>query len=130
MSLYLLDTSALIDFSKGFEPSTSRVKRLLDQGAILGVCAVNIAEFYAGVLPGTNAAWDEFIEALEYWEISREAAVQAGAWRKVYALEGKALSTTDMLIAAVAAERGAILLSDNAKHFPIPGIEVRSIRAE
>lgn len=130
MSRYMLDTSALIDFSKGFEPSTQRVLQLLEQGSSLGVCAVNVTEFYAGVLPGTHPDWDEFIHALEYWEITRTAAIQAGVWRKTYAGKGRTLSTTDTLVAAVARERAAILLTDNDKHYPMPEIRVRSLRVD
>ena len=128
MSLYLLDTSALIDYSKGFEPSTSRIQELLAQGDLLGVCGVNLAEFYTGVLPGDRPKWDAFVAALEYWDLSRSAAIQAGVYRNILAKKGQILSTTDMLVAAAAMERGATLLTDNVKHFPVRGLKVQSIR--
>lgn len=128
MNRYLLDTSALIDFSKGFASAREKINQLLQDGSSLGVCAINVAEFYSGVLPGTNTDWDAFIHALEYWPISRKAAMQAGAWRNAYAREGLVLSTSDTLVAAVAYERRAILLSDNEKHYPMPKITVQSVR--
>ena len=128
MSQYVLDTTALIDFSKGFEPSTSRIRALLDQGNDLGVCAINVAEFHAGFLPDTEPAIDRFLEALSFWPISREAATQAGVWRYTFARKGLILSTTDTLIAAVAHHERATLLTDNIAHYPMPELRVESIR--
>jgi predicted nucleic acid-binding protein len=41
---------------------------------------------------------------------------------------GQTLTTTDALIAAVALQEHAILLTSNIKHYPIPGLVVRSLR--
>lgn len=128
MIRYLLDTTALIDFSKGFPPATSRIKTLLNQGDDLGVCAINITEFYAGLPPGQEPVIDAFLDALSFWPITRAAAIQAGIWRHVYARKGQTLATTDTLIAAVAHEFGAVVLTDNIKHYPMPEAEVRSLR--
>lgn len=51
MTRYLLDTTALIDFSKGREPARTRIPQMIAAGDELAVCAVNVAEFYAGVQP-------------------------------------------------------------------------------
>ena len=40
MTRYLLDTDALIDFSKGSEPATSHILSWIDAGDTLGVCAI------------------------------------------------------------------------------------------
>src|SRR5262245_4587397 len=42
---YLLDTTALIDFSKRFEPARSKILELIDTGHQLAVCCVTAAEF-------------------------------------------------------------------------------------
>jgi len=126
---YLLDTTALIDFSKGFPQATRRITQLLNQGNDLGVCAINITEFYAGIVPGVEPQIDAFLEALAYWPITRATAQQAGIWRHDYARRGQTLSTTDTLVAATAQSVRAVVLTDNIKHYPMPEVQVESIRS-
>ena len=128
MSVYMLDTTALIDFSKGVEPTTSRIDGLLADGAAMGICAINVTEFYSGVLPGRRPEWDAFVRALEFWDISYETALLAGRLRHDFARSGMQMSSADMMIASVALEQGATLLTDNARHFPIDGLNVESPR--
>jgi predicted nucleic acid-binding protein len=127
MTRYLLDTSALIDFSKNWEPARSRILQMIQQGDDLGVCAINVSEFYSGIQPDERESWDEFFEALAYWPISRDAARQAGVWRYEYARRGQTLTTTDTLIGAVAMERGAVVLTNNVKHFPMSAVGIQPL---
>jgi len=119
MALYLLDTTALIDLSKGFEPTTSFIKQLSAAGDDLGVNPITIAEFYAGLTPRQYADWDELFASLTFCAISFDASIQAGKWRASFRARGIQLSTTDTLVAAVAAELGAIVLTSNVRHYPM-----------
>ncbi len=119
MSRYLLDTTALIDFSKRKNPAFSLVHRLLQNGEELGVSPVNIAEFYSGLVLSQWEVWDEFFEPLLLWPISLTAAKQAGKFRYDFARRGVALSTADTLIAAVAREQTATIVTSNAKDYPM-----------
>ena len=119
MALYLLDTTALIDLSKSFEPTTSFIKQLSAAGEDLGVSPITIAEFYAGLIPRHYPDWDEFFASLTFCPISYEASMQAGKWRSSFRAQGVQLSTTDTLVAAVAAEVGAVILTSNVKHYPM-----------
>ena len=114
MSRYLLDTAALIDFAKGREPVRSQILEMIDAGDELGVCAVSVAEFYAGLPVAEQPQWDAFFAALRYWEITRQASRQAGVWHQEYSERGIPLTITDLLIAAVALEQHATLLSNDA----------------
>lgn len=125
---YLLDTSVLIDFSKRREPAVSLLRLLNGRGDELGVCAINVAEFFAGVPADQRERWSLFFEALSYWEVDQSIAQMGGAWRYDYARLGHQLSTADVLIAAVAASRRAVLLTSNAKDFPMPGLQVETLR--
>lgn len=107
MTRYLLDTSALIDFSKGREPATSLVLQLITEGDDVGVCAVNVAEFSAGLPPEARQQWRDFLMAVSYWDAGQAVAQQAGTWRYQFAVRGTPLSTADVLIAAVAHEQRA-----------------------
>ncbi len=97
---------------------------MIDGGDVLGVCAINVAEFVAGVRPPDRESAHEFLAALSYWHISYAAARQAGIWRYSAARTGVQLSTTDTLIAAVAHEQDAIVITRNLRHFPMPEVRV------
>jgi predicted nucleic acid-binding protein len=128
MTRYLLDTTGLIDFSKGHEPASSRIMRMIEGGDEVGVCAVVVAEFYAGLSPEQRGRWEEFVDALRFWGESRNAAKQAGAWRYTYGRKGTPLSITDLLVAAVAQENEAVVMTNNAKGFPMNEVEVLPLR--
>ena len=119
MARYLLDTTALIDLSKSFEPTTSFIKQLSASGEDLGVSPTAITEFYSGLAPHEHPDWDEFFASLTFYPISYAASLQAGKWRSRFRAAGVQLSTVDTLIAAVAFEAGAIVLTSNVRHYPM-----------
>jgi predicted nucleic acid-binding protein len=119
MSRYLLDTTALIDFSKGYEPAFSLVHRFLQNGDEVGVSPINIAEFYSGLAASQWDVWDAFFEPLILWPISLSAAKQSGKFRYDFARTGITLSTTDTLVAAVALEYRASIVTSNVKDYPM-----------
>ncbi|MDO8690459.1 MAG: PIN domain-containing protein [Dehalococcoidia bacterium] len=128
MTRYMLDTTALIDFSKGREPASSRILRMIESGDKVGVCAIVVAEFYAGLAPEQRVRWDEFFEALLFWGVTLEAAKQAGVWCYEFARKGAQLSTTDLLVAAVANQREAVLVTNNVKDYPMDEINVLPLK--
>ncbi|HYU18187.1 MAG TPA: type II toxin-antitoxin system VapC family toxin [Chloroflexota bacterium] len=125
---YLLDTTALIDYSKGREPAQTRILALIETGEEVGVCAVNVAEFYAGLAPSTHQVWDQFIESLSYWHIGREAAARAGQERYELARRGQTISLADALVGAAAREYDATLITSNVRDYPMPDLRLLSIR--
>jgi predicted nucleic acid-binding protein len=127
MSRYLLDTDILIDFSKGREPAFSFVHRAIAHRDELGVSPINVAEFYAGLRPEDIPTWDAFFEPLEFWPLSREAAKQAGRWRYDFA-QGQSLPTTDTLVAAVALQHSAAIVTNNFADYPMPGVELLALK--
>lgn len=124
----MLDTTALIDFSKGFEPAKSKILALFDADQQLAVCSVSVAEFFTGLLPSERQQWREFFSTLSYWEISAEAAIQAGIWRYEFARQGIQLSTTDALVAATAWQHQATIITNNTKHYPMSEVKLLSAR--
>jgi predicted nucleic acid-binding protein len=128
VAAYVLHTTALIDFSKGFEPSRTKILDLIDAGQQLAVCCVSVAEFFTGLEPAERPPWRQFFGTLPYWDITPEAAEQAGVWRHEYRARGIQLSTTDALVAATAWEQHAILITNNIKHYPMPEVRLLSAR--
>jgi predicted nucleic acid-binding protein len=128
MSRFLLDTDILIDFSKGREPAFSFVHRAIAHRDDLGVTPINVAEFYAGLRPEDIPTWDAFFEPLEFWPLSREAAKQAGRWRYDFARRGQSLPTTDTLVAAVALQHRAVIVTNNVADYPMPSVELLALK--
>jgi predicted nucleic acid-binding protein len=124
MTRYLLDTTALIDFSKAREPARSQIQAWIDGGDDVGLCAINVAEFFAGLPPPERVLWDQFLGALRFWDITRAAASQAGIWRYDFARQGVTLTTADTLVAAVAREWQAVLVTNYLKDYPMSGLRL------
>lgn len=128
MTSYLVDTTTLIDFANGLEPLTSRLRAMIRRGERVILCAVTVAEFYAGLSMDEIARWEPLILSFDYRDVSLAAAKAAGRDRYRFARQGQAITTTDALIAAAAREQGAILITDNLRHFPMADIEILSLR--
>ena len=104
---------------------------MIEAGDKLAVTAISVAEFYRGIPPGHRRRWDEFFGALTYWDISRAAARHAGTLRYGFDRQGVPLSITDTLIAAVALEKDATLVTNNLKHFtPIKELALLPLHPE
>jgi predicted nucleic acid-binding protein len=121
---FLLDTTALIDLSKDVRGVLPSLKALVAAGGILGVCAVSVAEFLAGVPPPERRDWERWIADFEYWDISREAALLAGAFRYDLARQGRALHVPDALMAATAVVTRSTLVTNNVKDYPMLGLRL------
>jgi predicted nucleic acid-binding protein len=129
MARYLVDTTTLIDFSKRAEPQASRLLALLeDADHDVGVCAVVVAEFMAGVIADQREPWQRFLRTLTYWETPLAASSRAGRERYDYARLGQQITTADALIAATARAHDAVLITDNARHYPQPDLRTISLR--
>ena len=130
MSRYLLDTTTLIDFSKRREPVFSLIHRFIQNNDELGVSPINVAEFYSGLGTSQHPVWDEFFEPLLLWPISLAAAKQAGKFRYDFARAGVSLSTTDTLVAAVALEHRAVIVTSNVKDYPMDEVVLHPLYGE
>ena len=129
MERVLLDTSVLIDISADIEPAATSVRRILASGTQGCICAVILAEFFAGVHPQDRPRWERYFERLRFLPATTNTGIVAGRYRYDLQRRGLTLATADALIAAVAREYGAILLTETPRHFPMDDIEVRSFRA-
>jgi predicted nucleic acid-binding protein len=101
---------------------------MLNTRETVGVCPVVVAECYSGARPPERHGWAEIFGSLAFWPIEFTDAAQAGTWRYDFARRGIQLSTTDLLIAAVALRIQATLVTSNTRHFPMAGIQVIEVR--
>ena len=128
LTLYLLDTDTLIDLSKGRQSVRQQILAWLGSNDALGVCAINVTEFYSGLLPSERVLWGRRFALLRHWDISESAARQAGVWRHDFARRGVQLSVTDTLVAAVSIAQGATIVTDNANGYPLGGVQLLPLR--
>jgi predicted nucleic acid-binding protein len=100
----VIDTDVLIDY-------------LRDQP--LAASVVSIAELSVGVREGVERQrLDAFVSAFEVLALEKEAALQAGLWRRQY---GRSHGTglAEALIAACVQAAEATLATLNRRHFPM-----------
>lgn len=124
MAQYLLDADAIIDILAEFPPSVMMFRQLHNEGNLLCVCNVVVAEVYSGLHANRERAAEELLSGLAHLPTSAAAAKQAGQWRLFFKRIGQTLSTTDTLIAATAAEHNATVITGNWRHFPMNEVRV------
>ncbi len=72
--------------------------------------------------PGEERITATFLDKFYYYDVDREIAVRAGRLRYEWRRQGQTLLLADATIASVALHHGLILLTDNRRHFPMPGL--------
>lgn len=129
MTTYLLDTTVLIDYFRGRQGAGLLLERLVDEGHTPAVCAINVAELFAGLPESQRAPARELIDSLDYLEISPLVAVLAGTIRFDAARRGVAIHLPDAMIAAVAIANTATLVTANVRDFPLKELQVLELRS-
>ena len=124
MATYLLDSSVIIDTLNGKRGRHILLEELLRHGHLLACCSVNVSEVYAGMKPSEAARTDEFLQSLEYYDVTWEIARRAGLLRRDYARRGITLALGDATIAAIALTHRLPLLTDNVRHYPMKELEL------
>lgn len=127
MPNYLLDTTVLIDYLRGHAEVRARLHALAEESHELSVCAISIAEVFSGLREEDREATAHFLSELKYFDLSFDIARASGEYRYASARRGQALKLTDLLIGATALAQEAILLTDNVKDFPLPGLRVERL---
>ncbi len=127
MGRYLLDTSALIELERKREPASARLRALISGGEEVGTCAVVSAEFCSGLAPELIPRARRLFASMHFWDITIATSLIASRYRYDFARRGIQLATTDALIAAVAYEQGAVIVTVNVRHFPMSDIVVMPI---
>lgn len=127
---YLLDTDTLIDYVKDRGNARGHINALIEADEEVALCAITVTEIYSGLSDKKRKVWDSWLLALSFWHIGFDVAVQAGTYRKAASEAGRTLSATDSLLAALARDKGAVLLTSNIKDYPMKDVRVMSPRDE
>ncbi len=119
----LLDTSVLIDALRLRHRRRELLTELVQAGHSLTTTALNIAEVYAGMRPEEAQRTEALLSALDCYELTGASGRRAGTLKQQWARKGRTLALADMIIAAIALERGCTLMTDNRKDFPMKELD-------
>jgi predicted nucleic acid-binding protein len=115
----LLDTSVLIDALRLRRHRRELLAELVQAGHTLATTALNVAEVYAGMRPEEALRTESLLAVLDCYELTGTSGRRAGALKQQWAKKGRTLALADMIVAAIALERGCTLMTDNRKDFPM-----------
>lgn len=120
----LLDSGIIIDVFNGKRGRRELIEQLIQGGAEMACCPVNVTEIYAGLRPGEEAKTERFLRSLKFypvtWEVAKKAGELLSAWRR----RNRTLSLPDTTIAAVALANDLVLVTGNQKDFPMPELRL------
>ena len=127
-----LDTNAVIAALNVTEQRVrGRIERALTGGVTIGIPAIVLYELWYGIKksarPKENAAGLSAFLALNVsiWPFEREDSEEAGDIRSALERVGRSIGPYDVLIAAQARRRGAVLVTANAREFVrVPRLKV------
>ena len=120
---YLLDTTLLIDHAVGDASAIALLGRLFEDGHELYTCDVVSCEALSRGDPGALPQIATLVDALEYVSTSPTAARRAGAARRERNAAGGKRALGDALIAGVASELDAVVVTRNRPDFVRQGVQ-------
>jgi len=129
MAAFLLDSTVLIDYLRGHSEVVAKLNALVSERQRLGVCAINVAEVYAGMRDPERDVTGAWLSSLAWFPISYQAASEAGERQGRLRGSGRTVDLADIMIGYVALAHDATLLTDNVRDFPIPGLRVERLPA-
>jgi tRNA(fMet)-specific endonuclease VapC len=133
-----LDTNAAIAAINLRESRVrARLERALDDGITVGISTIVLYELWHGISKSTRRANNikqlaAFLAlGLQQWPFDAADAEDAGDIRASLERTGKAIGPYDVLIAAQARRRGAVLVTADSQEFArVPGLKTENWRLE
>lgn len=122
MNKVLIDTDVLIEFLRGNPKAKEHLSGLIGNSDIF-CSAITVAEISSGIKAGEEERTRGLLDNMEVLDVTRAVAERAGHYKRT--VRSHALELDDCLIAATAFVFGAVLVTGNAKHYPMKDIDVR-----
>lgn len=125
--MIILDTDVLIEVLRRHEPTMRTVEDLSDSGEELATTSINMAEILRGIPTRSRAtkAAHRILAGLIEVPFGPRAARRLGRLMFDQDRVGTPLPVIDAMIAAVAMENGARVMTGNVRHFQrVPGLEL------
>ena len=126
MTLYILDTTFLVDHLRGDRDTRDRMARLVELGDEPFVTDVIVAEAWSGAHDDADADLEALLRYIEFVQPGPVQAKRAGRFRAEARRRGWTLSTADALIAASAESLDATILTRNLRDFALTPISVET----
>jgi predicted nucleic acid-binding protein len=123
MSDYVLDSGILIRHLRDQRGYPELVDQLTDKADVY-ISAMTRLEVVRGMRDREREDTFDLIDSLETISITGELADSAGEMIRLWRGRGIILSDADAIIAATALQYGLILVTTNAKHFPMPELVI------
>jgi predicted nucleic acid-binding protein len=120
---YLLDSTLLIDHANRDAAATALLFRLFEEGHDLYTCDVVTCEALSRGEPDDLRHITVLLDALEYVSTSPAAARRAGTARRERNDAGGKRVLGDALIAGIAADLDAVVVTRNRRDFERQGIQ-------
>ena len=122
----LLDSDVVIEVLRGRKAIVAALSELEARGVATFTCGVAIAEIFAGLRAGEEAATESFFHARGDVVIDGTTGRRAGSYLARYA-RSHGIEIADALVAAAAATTGLRLWTLDRKHYPMR--DVRFVEA-
>ena len=120
---YLLDSTLLIDHANRDPAATALMFRLFEEGHDLYTCDVVTCEALSRGEPDDLRHITVLLDALEYVSTSPAAARRAGAARRERNEAGGKRALGDALIAGIAFDLDAVVVTRNRRDFARQGVQ-------
>jgi predicted nucleic acid-binding protein len=119
---YLLDSTVLIDHANRDGEAIQLLRRLVEEGHDLYTCDVVTCETLSRGEPGDVRHITALLDAIEYVSTTPAAARRAGAARRERRAAGGKRALGDALIAGVAVDLDAVVVTRNRSDFARQGV--------
>lgn len=119
--MYLLDSDVVIWHLRMHPGVVDLLERLGSIGR-LGISALTRLEVHAGMRPVERAATESLLTALDTYPVSGTIGDRAGDILREFRRRGSTLDLVDATIAATAEIHSLVLVTMNARHYPMPGL--------
>lgn len=122
--MILVDTDVLIGLALREEHVLDLLQEMTGSDQV-ATTSISLAEFLRGIAPSQLAGAHARIDGLQEVPFGPRAARRFGTLMHDLDRKGARLDVADGMIAAIALEQGARLLTGNTKHFRrVPGLEL------
>jgi predicted nucleic acid-binding protein len=124
MHQIVVDTDVLILHLRG-NISVRAMLREAAKDSLLCCSAITIGEIHAGMRDEEREKTEKLLNSLAVINVDRKIAALAGDYRRT--IKSHQLELDDCLIAATCVINHATLITVNIKHYPINGLEKRTV---
>lgn len=115
---FLLDSCVLIRHLRRHRLTTELIKALALEGQ-LGIATISRTEIIEGMRDHERQPTMRLLESLHPWPLDAAVADLAGDYIRQFRSKGITLDKPDAIIGATAVYHNLVLVTFNAKHFPM-----------